>query len=153
MRVLKPLVVVLGGVRVAPAERIHREVARTRTVRRKLVAHDGRSVPAAQKKAEHRETLLWPAELKAANRFRKNAHAHMRSLTFSTPLGRIALRDSIGALIELREHALAEAVAHNREHPHWNILVEGPSWADLPEDAQSTLLTVLGGRLPEWMFE
>jgi hypothetical protein len=149
---LRPLIVVLGGVRVQPTESLHRRVERTRTVRRKLVDREGRSVPVAQKRAEHRETLLYPAEWKAANRFRKNTYAILRELTFSSPLGRIALAASAPKLSELRERALAEAVIHNRECPHWHVLVEGPTWATLPEDAESVLLTVLGGRLPAWMF-
>lgn len=153
MRTLKPLIVVLGGVRVTPVEAVQRRIERTRTVRHALVDSAGKSVPAARKKAHQREILLYPAELKAANRFRKNAAAYLRDLTFSSPLGRVALRESISKLVELREGALVESVAHNRECPHWQVLVEGPTWAELSEDAVSTLLTTLGGRLPEWMFQ
>lgn len=148
LRVIRPLIVVLGGIRVAPVEALHRKTMRTRTLRRQR-----NGVPTAEKKAQHHVTVYYPRELKAANRFRKNAAALLRSCTFSTPIGRIALANSIGALVELREKALEEAVAHNQDNPHWHVLVEGPTWAYLPEDAQSVLLTTLGGRLPEWMFE
>lgn len=148
MRVLRPLIVVLGGVRVTPVESLHRKTMRTRTVRRRL-----NGVLAATKKSRDTTILLYPQEARAAGRFRKNVAAVLRDLTYSTPLGRIALRDSAVALAELREHALGEAMEHNRENPHWHVLVEGPTWSTLEEDACSILLTVLGGRLPDWMFE
>lgn len=133
--------------RVAPVDAVLREKVRPRAVRRKM-----NGVPTAMKKSLDSTTLLYPKEAKAAGRFRKNVAQVLRGMTYSTPLGRVALRTSAPTIEELREKALIEAVVHNTENPHWHVLVEGPTWVEMGEDACSTLLTVLGGRLPEWMF-
>lgn len=153
MKKLKPLVVVLGSIRLIGTKRLKREKMGRR--RSRMGQHD-----ALELNAHERLVIAEPEQWRAGRRFIKTAHARLQEFYVRTPIGNIALKSVVPGLRRFREKAMHEA-AHgapgrpggNRTHRHWQVLVEGPTWADLTDDSLSLLMTLMAEDLPTAFFE
>lgn len=140
IRQLKPLLVILGGIReIGPSERDEKHSSRRRT----RVGMDA----AVEVNVQHRLKIRYPEEKKACRRFIKNVYGRLGKVWVSTPLGHITVAEIEEELHEFREELYEYAALHNRKNEHWRILVE-LAWTRLDEDATSTLLALVE-ELPE----
>lgn len=138
-RQLKPLIVILGGVRAVGKPKVRRHNPRRRS-RKALEFHT------------HEKLVIHnPDQWRAAKRFVKNANTSLSPYTHNTPFGRVALAVHTSALQEFREAALLEAANHNRSYREWQVVVE-LTWSPLSDDAKCQLLTLCSDELPEAFF-
>jgi hypothetical protein len=145
---LKPLVFVMGGVRLHGKCKRARE-QKTKTRRRSRLSGS----PAMEVNYFEQNMVAEPAQWRAARRFIKNSNIVLSRYYVKTPLGHIALRSSVPALRKFRERAMTYAISqHNAIHRDWQVLVE-LTWSDLGDDARSTLLTLMAEDLPPSFFE
>jgi hypothetical protein len=148
---LKPLVFVMGGVRIHDpgGKQRRRRGQRVRTRRRSRLGGS----PAMELNAFDQNMVAEPDQWRAARRFVKNSNDRLSRYYVKTPIGHVALRSSVPALRKFRERAMAHAIAaHNTVHRDWQVLVE-LTWTDLGDDARSTLLTLMAEDLPPAFFE
>lgn len=143
-RELKPLLVILGGIReIGPSERDERFSSRRKT----RVSGD----LAEEVNVQHRVKIKFPEEKKACRRFIKNAYGRLGKVWVNTPIGHVTVMDIEEELHEFREELYEFAALHNRKNRNWQILVE-LAWTKLDADATSTLLALVED-LPEEFWE
>lgn len=146
---LKPLIVVLGGVRMTGVKvQTGATTYRQRTKRRSR-----RGGESALEFHTHERRIIQDADAwRDANRFVKNANSSLKEYTVRTPLGRIAVATMKPYLSRFREECYQAATEHNPKNSDWQIRVE-LSWADLGADAISQLLTLMAEDLPPSFWE
>lgn len=139
--ILKPLIVVLGGVRMRPTDS---GVCSRQTAKRR--SWPGK-VEAMEINRHEKQVISRPAQWRRANRFVKNFNRELSKLTVATPLGRVALGSLKPRLARMREKAMMDAAEHNPHYHEWQVRVE-VSWSDLGPDAVNQLLTLMAEDLP-----
>lgn len=152
---LKDIIVVLGGVReLAVPDKVtgvNPRYDRRRMKTKRTTRVRGEVVPEVNIKSTF--LRLYQTEWKAAHTFVVNANRSIGEFSYKTPLGRLTLADKREDISKLREALMSEAAKRNTENRHWQVLVEGPTWGELNEDARTQLLTVMAGELPDVFFE
>jgi hypothetical protein len=147
VRKLKPLLVVLGGIREVPIGEAKREERRYGSSR----SHHASGHETIETRVRGRTIRMHPEQWKAAHRFVKNSNRMLQKLTYSTTLGRITLVSRKPQILQFREAALLESAEHNTLHKHWHVVVELTP-QELGKDACNQLLTIYGGELPDLFF-
>lgn len=145
-RRLRPLILVLGGIRHAGEVRVdYRQEPKKRR---------SRTGDELQIDKRERSVIVRPEEYRWARRFVRNASAWLANFYVRTPIGNFALKSQEHVMLMFRERASHEAALLNPEHEKWQVLVE-LACEDVTRsgDAESQLLTMKAEDLPALFFE
>lgn len=142
---LKPLLVILGGVREIGATEYSK-----RHGSKQIKSHGNKIIVDmhVRQQKKIKDMYTW----RATRRFIVNSQNALKSVAYKTPIGLICLKSEKPSLHALREQMLLEVVELNKENRNIQVIVE-LTWTDLTDDAISMLqTTVPSSKLPKKFF-